>query len=454
VIRLASTVDVRGVIQVIDGRAHHLDYERSLEMPCMHLAQIADRYGLRITFLMPLSELIDDHPQVVSLLSSLAERHDCQALVHLPVPIMSNKAIVQRLNEEAYLHKKYLGRLPKAIRAGGHNVGHGRKWIDSVMEADYIIDSSVWPGASTTASRDILSMVVPTEESRWGTGAFQFDFRGAPLTGSYFADEDMISRPGGSSLLEVPITVREHTERRPFLDRFDFQYQDVASLRSIISQFLDEEALRTELLVNLATQSSGNMYSLQWLRWQHCDPNYRLKRFDNFAKWLNRVYLGTNVTSITLGDINPHTFCPAVRWSREQAEYYGAQTIRGKAAIGDSDCQKDLTSVTHGEATVTQHRQSWDLACERTTPDYVGTVYRIPFAHNVLRRFGKARRIIIDAECEWTVCQIPFAHSILRRLSWIWRFTEDVLLSVPAVLCLLVMLPWALWICLYTRIRD
>lgn len=314
-IRLAVTVDVRGAIQLVDGKVHHLDYERSLHRPCVHLAQVAERYGLRITFFVPLGELLDDYPQVIGLLSSLAQKHDCQALVHLPVPLLERGAIVGSLVEEASLHERYLGRRPKAIRAGGHNVGHGRKWMDCIMEAGYAIDSSVWPGASTIASWGILATAVPATESRWGTGALQFDFRDAPLTGAYFADEDTLSRPGSSSLPEVPVTVRDYSQRRPFCYRFDFQRQDVAGLKTTITQFLDEEALREELVVNMATQSAGNIYSLGWQRWQHCGPNYRLKRFEAFARWLNQVHLGNKVASIGLGDIDPHAICPVVRWS-------------------------------------------------------------------------------------------------------------------------------------------
>jgi len=454
VIRLAVTVDVQGAIQVVDGKVHHLDYEQSLEMPCLHLSQIAERYGLRITFLVPLGELLDDHPQVIRLLSSLAEKHDCQALVHLPVPLMKREAIVKRLVEEASLHERYLGRPPKAIRAGGHNVGLGRKWMDCIREAGYAIDSSVWPGASSIASWAILATAVPAEESRWGTGALQFDFRGAPLTGVYFADEDTISRPGNSSLLEVPVTVRDYSERRPFLYRFDFQHQDVAGLRSTISQFLDEEALEEELVVNLATQSAGNMYSLKWKRWEHCGPNYRLNRFDAFARWLNHVYLGNKVVSISLGDIDPHTIRPLVRWSREQPEYFGGRTIRGNPAVGDPDYRKDRTAMTLGEATIAERmRSSGWRAVEEYEPQYVPMVHPTTFVHGVLARLARAKRVIMDIEHVGMACQVPFVHSVLRRLAWARRFTGDMVLSVSALLYLLAMLPWALWTYLRTYRR-
>lgn len=445
-IRLAVTVDVRGAIQVVDGKVHHLDYEHSLQMPCLHLAQIAERYGLKITFFIPLRELLDDHPQVIKLFSSLAEKHDCQALVHLPVPLMKGEAIVQRLVEEASLHERYLGRPPKAIRAGGHNVGHGRKWMDCITEAGYAIDSSVWPGASSIASWAILATAVPVEESRWGIGALQFDFRGAPLTGAYFAHEDTISRPGNSSLLEVPVTVRDYSERRPFLYRFDFQHQDVAGLRSTISHFLDEEAPEEELVVNLATQSAGNIYSLRWQRWQRCGPNYRFNRFEAFARWLNHVYLGNKVASISLGDIDPHAIRPLVRWSREQPEYFGGRTIRGNPALGDPDYRKDRTTMTLGEATIAERmRSSGWRAVEEYEPQYVLMGHRTTFVHGALARLAQARRVIMDIEHVEMACQVPFVHSVVRRLAWARRLTGDIVLSVPALLCLLVMLPWVLW---------
>jgi len=445
VIRLAVTVDVGGAIEVIDGKVHHLGYEQSLHTPCLLLSQIAERYGLKITFFVPLGELLEDYPEVIRLLSRLAEKHDCQALVHLPVTLMKREAIVDRLVEEASLHERYLDRPPKAIRAGGHNVGDDRKWIDCIMEAGYAIDSSVWPGASTVAGRDISAMAVPAAESRWGTGAVQFDFRGAPLTGAYFADKDTISRPGNSSLLEVPVTVRDYSERRPFFYRFDFQYQDMAGLKSTLSRFIDEEARGEELMLNLATQSAGNMYSLRWRRWQHCGPNYRLKRFEAFARWLNRVHLGSNVASISLGEIDPHVIRPVVRWSREQPEYFGARRICDKPGRGDLECRKGKTTVMLGEDSVAEQRQSLGLAVDEVVPRYVAVIDRMPFVQIMLRRLAWARQLTVDVEHAGMVCQIPFVHSVLRRLAGAWRFTEDTVLSVSALLCLLATLPWALW---------
>lgn len=444
-IRLAVTIDVQGAIQVIEGKVHHVDYEQSVHIPCFHLAQIAERYGLKITFFVPLGELLDDHPQVISLLSSLTAKHDCQALVHLAVPLMKEEEIVQRLLEEKSIHERYLGRPPKAIRAGGHNVGFGRKWMDCIKEAGYAIDSSVFPGASTIATWAILAKAAPTEESRWGTRSLQFDFRGAPLTGSYFAHEDNISRPGNSSLVEVPVTVREYSERRPFLYRFDFQHQDVAGLRSTISHFLDEEALEEELVVNLATQSAGNIYSLRWRRWQRCGPNYRLNRFEAFARWLNHVYLGDKVASITIGDIDPHAIRPLVRWSREQPEYFGGRTIRDNSALGDPDYRKDRTTMTLGEATIHERIQSSGVrAFEEYEPQYIPMVHKTTLVHGVLARLGWARRVIMDMEQVGMACQIPFVYGMMRRLAWARRLTANMVLSVLALLCLLVMLPWAL----------
>jgi len=118
---LLITIDTEGSQKVVvDGRIRHLDYAGTIERPVQLLLEMAAASGLRLTFFVPLGELLPDYPEVANLIEQiLTHGHDIQVHRHLPFPKASESQIVDWLGEEVRLFERYTGYRPIAIRAGG-----------------------------------------------------------------------------------------------------------------------------------------------------------------------------------------------------------------------------------------------------------------------------------------------------------------------------------------------
>ena len=131
---------------------HNLHYKEDIERPCKRIIKIADKYGAKVTFMMPLSEILADHKAILELMNLMTKNHDIQVHLHRPTPLLSEKELTGILKNEVDMIEELTGQKPVAIRAGGYNVGKGAKWIRSVLNAGLKIDCSVWPRVSTLKS--------------------------------------------------------------------------------------------------------------------------------------------------------------------------------------------------------------------------------------------------------------------------------------------------------------
>ena len=241
--KMLITIDVESSKEVRDGVMHHLHYKEDIERPCKRIIKIADKYGAKVTFMVPLSEILVDHKAILELMDLMINNHDIQVHLHRPTPLLSEKELTGILKAEADLVNELTGHKPVAIRAGGYNVGTGEKWIRSVLSAGLKIDCSVWPGVSTLKSRKIMDGAVRNEERYWGKGALYFDFRDAPMFGPYRVRDDNVARIGNTKLVEIPITVSKYEEVNPWKYRFDPKNQGVRQMRDTVLQHSDKAML-------------------------------------------------------------------------------------------------------------------------------------------------------------------------------------------------------------------
>ena len=232
--KMLITIDVESSKEVRDGKMHHLHYREDIEKPCKRIIRIADKYGAKITFMLPLSEILLDHKDITKLIHLMSGNHDIQVHLHRPIPLLTEKELTEILKNEVDLIEEFTGIKPVAIRAGGYNVGKGEKWIRSVLNAGLEIDCSVWPGVSTLTSKRIMDRAVRNEERYWGEGALYFDFRDAPMFGPYRVSDDDVARVGSSKLVEIPITVSEYEEANPWRYRFDPKNQGVGQMKNTV----------------------------------------------------------------------------------------------------------------------------------------------------------------------------------------------------------------------------
>ena len=241
--KILITIDVESSKEVRDGVMHHLHYKEDIETPCKRIIKIADRYGAKVTFMVPLSEIWADHKEIVELMSLMIKNHDIQVHLHRPTPLLTEKELTEILKSEVDMIEEFTGIRPVAIRAGGYNVGKGGKWIRSVLNAGLRIDCSVWPGVSTIKSKRVRDRAVRNEERYWGKGALYFDFRGAPMFGPYRVSDDNIARIGNSKLVEIPITVSRYEEVNPWKYRFDPKNQNMVQLKNTVLKHSDKDIL-------------------------------------------------------------------------------------------------------------------------------------------------------------------------------------------------------------------
>lgn len=241
--KILITIDVESRKEVRDGKMHHLHYKEDIETPCKRIIRIADIYGAKVTFMMPLSEILVDHKKIAELLNLMNINHDVQVHLHRPIPLLTEKELTEILRNEVDMIEEFTWLKPVAIRAGGYNVGKGAKWIRSVLNAGLEIDCSVWPGVSTLKSKRIRDIAVRNEERYWGNGALYFDFRGAPMSGPYKVSDDDVARVGNSKLVEIPITVSKYEEVNPWKYRFDPKNQGVRQMRNTVLQHSDKDVI-------------------------------------------------------------------------------------------------------------------------------------------------------------------------------------------------------------------
>jgi len=347
VARIVISIDTESNTKIrIGQRLHHMAYDDDIRIPVQLLIDVARRTGLKYTFFLPLGELIEDYPQVIDLCESiLNEGHDIQVHRHLPFPTAARDQIIEWLSEEVSLFRKYLGFHPRAIRAGGYSVGFGNKWISSLLDCGFWIDSSVWSGANTFTTDLIYDEQRVIEEKWWGKGALGFNFRNAPLGGAYFCRSDNIAQIGESSLMEIPITVWEYDERNPWQYRFDPDWQTGRRLVYMIDDLLDCERPGCDLILNMSWHSSSAAYWGRRLKkvisWGSSVryPEPGLRAFTNFAKHLKILISNFKIKIIRMVDIQPSQENPCVLWGRHQTAYwYYSDSV--SRSLGKNDIYK------------------------------------------------------------------------------------------------------------------
>lgn len=286
--KILITIDVESSKVVRDGEMHHLHYKEDIEKPCKKIIRIADKYGAKITFMLPLSEILLDHKEIIGLMDLMSENHEIQVHLHRPIPLLSEKELTEILRSEVDLIEEFTGTKPVAIRAGGYNVGKGGKWIRSVLNAGLEIDCSVWPGVSTLTSRRIMDRAVRNEERYWGEGALYFDFRGAPMFGPYRVSDDDVARVGNSRLVEIPITVSEYEEVNPWRYRFDPKNQGVGQMKNTVLKHSGQDMLE------MFWHSNRILFKGVDVSWVY------MRRFEGVLKFLAR---GGDAEFMTMGAV-------------------------------------------------------------------------------------------------------------------------------------------------------
>lgn len=346
---LLVTIDTESQKVRIENRLRHVDYTGSIEEPVRLLLDLGDSIGLKYSFFLPLGELLPDYPQVVDLLEQILLRgHDIQAHLHLPFPRATETQIADWLGEEVRLFGRYAGYQPIAIRAGGYAVGKGSKWINAILSCGFRIDSSVWAGANTETTMLIYDEQKAIEEGWWGPGALEFDFRGAPLGGAYFCQSDNLARIGDSSLLELPISMREYDELNPWQYKFDPQWQDGARLVRMFRSMAAAENEDCDLYLNMSWHSEQARFwdsrvrrlapGGEWLNY----PLPPLRSFLNFVRKWRSSELANEVQSVCLRDIEPDEIKPCVFWARYHAEYW-----QGQPGVREADNSVMLSEVAN-----------------------------------------------------------------------------------------------------------
>jgi len=287
-VKILVTIDVESVKNVRDGKVYHLYYREDIERPCKKIIQIANKYQAKITFMVPVNEIIVRNKELSDLMKlMIANKHDIQTHIHCPTPLLDEKTLVNLLESEVEMVEEIVGVRPIGIRAGGYNVGSGSKWINAVLKAGLKIDCSVWPGASTLKSKKIKDKAVKNEERRWGKGALYFDFRGAPMFGPYRVRDDNIARIGKSKLIEIPITVSKYEELNPWKYRFDPKNQNYVRLKRTVMKYYNKELIE---MIWHSTRVTFKGIDLSWLYF---------RRFEAILKFLSKI----NAEFVTISDV-------------------------------------------------------------------------------------------------------------------------------------------------------
>lgn len=180
---------------------------------------LCDRYGVAPTYVSTWSVATDD--ETVAALRGWSERGRAEVGTHLHPwttppfgPHDDDNAFPSELPDDVLRAKlesltqelgARLGRAPTSYRAG--RFGFDGRTLRELGRLGYAVDSSVTP---LTSWREYAGL-------RGGPGGP--DFRDAPLA-PYFPSEDDPTRPGSSSVLEIPLTIVDQA-RFPFTARRD-----------------------------------------------------------------------------------------------------------------------------------------------------------------------------------------------------------------------------------------
>ena len=301
-IRLLITVDVESTKAVKEGRIRHLRYETDMAIPCRQIMKIANRYGAKVTFMLPVGEIAVDNIAVFDLAKEMSKRHDIQVHLHRPFPLLSDKEIVELIRSEMELIEDVAGYRPTCIRAGGYSVGEGGKWINCVSRAGLQIDCSVWSGANIFTTRSIVDSAVPREEERWGRGALYFDFRNAPLAGAYNPSPDNLARVGESAIVEIPISMRGYSEVDPWKYRLDPQTQQFAEMKETLLTYLKKAKETRDFLLEMIWHTNNNFSVLRPLGILHSHRSVR--DFEHLLRYIAMDHAGKDVQFATVSELD------------------------------------------------------------------------------------------------------------------------------------------------------
>lgn len=220
-IDICITIDTESSTRSFDaeGRPIHLGFERDVWSQCEALERLADRFDVPFTFFYPLSELNASDARAGELAARLARRHELAVHLHRPFGAWNADRIAETLAEERTKLERTCGRSVVSVRAGGYNTGEPRAWIAGAADSGHLVDSSVWSGA--TSNSPGLATVTRRLDERWGQGSVAYDYRNAPVAGSYRTSTDSLIQPGNGPLIEAPIAVLFEEQAEPGPYRLD-----------------------------------------------------------------------------------------------------------------------------------------------------------------------------------------------------------------------------------------
>ncbi len=284
-----------------DGeRVVHLDVERDVRGGCVALDGLAARFGARLTFFYPVTELAHSGTGVAELAAKLAARHELGVHAHLPFAAWDEPRIAGALTLEADALERATGVRPVSVRAGGYATGDQRAWIAACGRAGFRVDSSVWPGASTDTSWE-AAHAAGTYAALWGGGGIAYDYRGAPIAGLYPVAADSLCRPGDGPLLEAPIAAVAYEERdaRPFLlDAHGMSAETLVASLEHLDRLVGGRGVAVVLAHSYGIARNGRLTAVgrrleAVLAWAH-DRGARVAALDELAAeaegWRGTVY--------------------------------------------------------------------------------------------------------------------------------------------------------------------
>lgn len=201
------TIDVESEKTINAGILHHTHYKRDIELPVLHLLTLLKKHHLTAIFMLPLSEISRDYPQVIPLAQNILNHHHELALhLHIPVNHLPLAETTELVRNEIHLFQTLLNYTPLSARAGGFNTGKDGQWFKALESNQVKYDSSIISGGNTLTSHHWSTTARERESQRWGQNAYYFDFRNAPLTGVYPMNTQDVTQTGNSPLCQCPIT--------------------------------------------------------------------------------------------------------------------------------------------------------------------------------------------------------------------------------------------------------
>ncbi len=203
-------------------------YQSGFLQGALKLNELLKHYGWHATFFI-------DYPEIeifryeknnpAQLIKTLVKNgQDVQLHLH-PALINSGKNpdlswySEQRIREMIGKGKRVLfnltGKRVISFRAGGYSVGKGEKIIKVLEEKNFIIDSSVMPGASNLHQA-------------------KFDFSKAPYLNWYHPDYGNFSKRGRAKIIELPITTIIKTDNNITSQFFRLDAKTVKIIKNFI----------------------------------------------------------------------------------------------------------------------------------------------------------------------------------------------------------------------------